>query len=72
MPLKLAYKKGHIRVKSTTIDSNDKISNYFFKTMKGMKALEFRLWSRSFNKRKRGFEYLQAMQRKMRQIRSIK
>ena len=37
-----------------------------------MKALEFRLWSRSFNKRKRGFEYLQAMQQKMRRIRSIR
>ena len=72
LPVKLVLKKTYIQVISSTIDSNDKISNYFFKTMKGMKALEFRLWSRSFNKRKRGFEYLQAMQRKMRQMRSIK
>jgi hypothetical protein len=70
--LRIDQKKGYIRIKSATIHSNDMILQYFFKTMKGMKALEFRLWSRSFNKRKRGFGYLQAMQQKMRRIRSIR
>jgi len=72
LPVRLNLKNGYIQVISATIHSNAIISEYFFKTMKGMKALEFRLWSRSFNKRKRGFEYLQAMQQKMRRIRSIR
>lgn len=28
------------------------VSKYFFNTMKGMKGVEYRIWSRSFNKHK--------------------
>lgn len=48
------------------------IINYFFKSMKGMKSLEYRIWARSFNKRKRGFVYLYSIREKMRKIRSIR
>jgi hypothetical protein len=43
--------------------------------MKGMKSLEFRIWSRSFNKEKTGtirFEYLTKVRNQMRNIRSIR
>jgi hypothetical protein len=43
--------------------------------MKGMKSLEYRLWSRSFNKTKVGsvrFEYLTKVRNIMRKIRSIR
>lgn len=48
---------------------------YFHNTMKGMKALEYRIWSRSFNKKKAGsdrFDYLTKVRSQMRNIRSIK
>jgi hypothetical protein len=43
--------------------------------MKGMKSLEFRIWSRSFNKKKTGtvrFKYLTKIRDQMRNIRSIR
>jgi hypothetical protein len=43
--------------------------------MKGMKALEYRIWSRSFNKKKAGsdrFDYLTKVRNQMRNIRSIR
>jgi LAGLIDADG endonuclease len=72
LPLKVIRKKNHFRLIGTNISSVRMISEYFFKSMKGMKSLEYRLWSRSFHKRHRGFEYLHSIQQKMRQIRSIK
>lgn len=72
LPLRLDLKKAHYRIIGEKVSSIPIISEYFFKTMKGVKSLKYRLWSRSFNKRQRGFAYLQLMQQKMRQIRSIK
>ena len=48
-----------------------KIINYYFKTMKGMKALEYRIWARSFNKTK-DFESMIKIRNIMRNIRSIR
>lgn len=48
---------------------------YFHNTMKGMKALEYRIWSRSFNKKKARsdrFDYLTKVRNQMRNIRSIR
>lgn len=65
-------KNTHFTVVTTNAETVQFISTYFFKTMKGMKSLEYRLWSRSFNKRKRGFDYLLKIREKMRNIRSIR
>jgi hypothetical protein len=48
------------------------IIDYFFKTMKGMKSLEYRIWARSFNKHKGDFQALCKIQDLMRNIRSIR
>jgi hypothetical protein len=48
---------------------------FFNNTMKGMKALEYRIWARSFNKMKTGnerFIYLTKVRNQMRKIRSIR
>lgn len=65
-------KKTHFTVVTTNSKTVQFISTYYFKTMKGMKSLEYRLWSRSFNKRKRGFDYLLKIRKKMRNVRSIR
>lgn len=53
------------------------IINYYTNTMKGMKALEFRIWRRSFKKREnlevpQRYEYLAKIQEQIRNIRSIR
>lgn len=48
------------------------VVKYFFKTMKGMKALEYRIWARSFNKKDHSHETLAKIQNLMRNIRSIR
>ena len=40
--------------------------------MKGMKALEYRIWSRSFNSQDKDFHSLIKIQNLMRNIRSIR
>ena len=70
--LKVTKKKTYFTVVTTNSKAIKKISDYFFKTMKGMKSLEYRVWARSFNKRKRGFEYLLKIRDLMRNIRSIR
>ena len=40
--------------------------------MKGMKALEYRIWARSFNKQNKNYEYLVKIQNLMRNIKSIR
>lgn len=70
--LKVTKKKTHFSVVTTNSKRIKNIINYFFKTMKGMKSLEFKIWAKSFNKKKRGFEYLLKIRNLMRNIRSIK
>lgn len=65
-------KRTHVSVSMTNKKSLDYIVIYFQKTMKGVKSLEFSIWSRSFRKRKRGFDYLLQIQTKMRNLRSIR
>lgn len=40
--------------------------DYFFNTMKGMKSLEYRIWSRSFTKNRGNFETLSKVKEKIR------
>ena len=48
------------------------IVKYFHKTMKGMKAREYRIWARSFETPNKDFEYLMKIRNTMRNIRSIR
>jgi hypothetical protein len=57
---------------STRINS---LIKYYSNTMKGMKSLEFRIWARSFSKKRteiKQFEYLSKVQKQIRNIRSIR
>lgn len=58
---------------TTNTESIKIIINYYFKTMKGMKALEYRIWARSFNKNKNKDNFkLNKIKNLMRNIKSIK
>ena len=48
------------------------IVDFFHKKLKGMKSLEYRIWARSFTKKKIDFEYLANIQNLMGNIRSIR
>ena len=73
--IKVSKKKTYFTVGTTNSNSISKIVSYYFKTMKGMKSLEYRIWARSFNKLESKidrFNYLSKVQNKMRKIRSIR
>ena len=73
LDIKVTTKKTYMTVVTTNYKSIENIISYFFKTMKGMKALEYRIWARSFNKKGSGrFEYMTKIQNLMRNIRSIR
>ena len=48
------------------------IIQFFNNTMKGMKAVEYKIWSRSFNKSKGSYEQLFKIREQIRKLRSIK
>jgi hypothetical protein len=48
------------------------IIDYYRDTMKGMKSLEYRIWSRSFSKKKQDYTTLLKTRELMRSIRSIR
>lgn len=70
--MKVLKKKTYITAVTTKSNSIKYIVKYFFKAMKGMKSIEYRIWSRSFNKKKKDFIYLTKVRNKMRKIRSIR
>jgi len=70
--LKVIDKRTHSTIITTKQERIQFISDFFFKTMKGTKSLEYRIWARSFTKRSRGFDYLFDIREKMRKIRSIR
>ena len=61
---------------NTVVTTNSRaISNiiiYFRNTMKGMKALEYRIWSQSYTKHKGNYQKLDETRNFMRNIRSIR
>ena len=69
--IKVTPKKTYFTVVTTNSKAISRIIDYYFKTMKGMKALEYRIWARSFNKKK-DFESMIKIQNQMRNIRSIR
>ena len=86
--IKVTIKKTYFTVGTTNAKHISNIILYFHNTMKGMKALEYIIWARSFNpcpaptgsgwgkgKEKVGqarFEYLTKVRNEMRNIRSIR
>ena len=75
--IKFKVKKTYYTVLAENVKEISNIINFYENTMKGMKSLEFRIWSRSFKKAipKKGinkYEYLKDIQNKMRKIRSIR
>jgi len=69
----LTFKKNHYSVNTTNKNSINIIINYFFKSIKGIKSLEYRIWARSFNKKKNiNIEYMINIRNIMREIRSIR
>lgn len=72
--IKVSVKNTHFSLSTGSGQILPFIINYYANTMKGMKALEYRIWSRSFNKkiRGKGFEDLSKVQQQMRNIRSIR
>lgn len=71
LDMKVIQKKTYNTVLTTNQKSVHKVINYFFKQIKGIKSLEYRIWSRSFNKQYSYNELLQ-IQEKIRKIRSIR
>jgi len=65
-------KKTYFSIVSSRQETIQFLISYFFKTMKGMKSLEYRIWARSYNKKQRGFKYLENIREKMRNIRAIR
>lgn len=61
---------------NTVVTTNSRavlnIINYYKNTMKGMKALEYRIWARSYNRYKGNFEKLNEMRNIIRKIRLIR
>lgn len=69
--------KTYIAVETSKSSRISNIIDYYTKTMKGMKSLEFRIWRRSFKKSEKylaseRYRYLEKIQDQMRNIRSIR
>jgi hypothetical protein len=76
---KLIQKNSYITVQSANKKEITFIVNYFFKSLKGMKSLEYRIWARSFSKDRAAkgtgkdeYLYLSEIREQMRNIRSIR
>ena len=73
--IKVRIKKTYFTAYADSLRDIPNIIHFFNNTMKGMKALEYRIWARSFNKMKTGTErfiYLTKVRNQMRKIRSIR
>lgn len=71
---KVIYKEkfNYHMIDTTNSRAIKNISEYFFNTMKGMKAVEYRIWSRSFNKHKGNYSKLVIIQETLRNLRKIR
>lgn len=69
--LKVSKKKLHYTVVTTNSRTIINIIDYYSKTMKGIKAVEFRIWARSFVKYKGNHEKLQSIRENIRVLRKI-
>ena len=72
LQLKVTTKKTYNTVVVTSSKDIQFIVKYFHQTMKGMKALEYRIWARSFHKQNKDYQYMIKIKNLMRNIRSIR
>jgi len=71
---KVIYKEkyNYYMIDTTNSRAIKNISEYFFNSMKGMKAVEYRIWSRSFNKHKGDYSKLMLIQELLRNLRKFR
>ena len=71
---KVVYKNKHNFYSLDTTNSRAilNIIEFFNNSMKGMKAVEYKIWARSFNKNKGNFEKLTKIREQMRKLRSVR
>ena len=71
---KVVFKDKHNYYMLDTTNSRavSNIIDYFYNNMKGMKAVEFRIWSRSFNNNKGDFDKLVKIRAQLRSLRSVR
>ena len=72
LQVKVTKKKTYNTVVVTSSKDIQFIVKYFHQTMKGMKALEYRIWARSFHKQNKDYQYMIKIKNLMRNIRSIR
>lgn len=70
--LTVTKKKTYNTVVTTKNERIKFLVAYYFKTMKGMKSLEYRIWARSFSKENKNLDSLTKVRNLMRKIRSIR
>lgn len=70
--IKLSKKKTHYTVVTTNSRSISNIIEYYSNTMKGIKAVEFRIWARAFVKHRGNFFELQKIRDNIRLFRQIR
>jgi len=70
----VVYKQNydHYILDTTNSRAIKNISEYFFNTMKGMKSVEYRIWSRSFNKYKGNYDQLYKVKEILIKLRKIR
>ena len=68
---KVREKKTCYSIKVESPNNIKNVINFYFKTIKGIKSLEYRIWARSFSKFNGNYTYLSNIRDKMRKIRSI-
>lgn len=71
---KVVFKKqyNHHMIDTTNSRAISNVSKYFLNTMKGMKSVEYRIWSRSFKNNKGDFEKLYKVRELLRKLRTKK
>jgi len=69
---KVVYKEkyNHYMLDTTNSRAILNVSEYFLNTMKGMKSVEYRIWSRSFNKHKGDFDKLYKVKELLQKLRT--
>jgi len=65
-------KNNYYRLDTTNSRAISNIIDYFNNSMKGMKAVKYKIWSRSFNKDKGNFEKLTKIREQIRKLRSVR
>lgn len=70
----VVFKKNynHYMLDTTNSRAIKNVSEYFLNTMKGMKSVEYRIWSRSFNKHKGNYDKLYKVKELLLKLRIVR